>query len=59
MVAAGITVEGIRQKFKELFNVDLRDNQITGRIADVKKRATLIASSFKNNQNPCHFPFVP
>lgn len=38
MVAVGLTVEGIKAKYKELFNVDLRENQITGRIAEIKKR---------------------
>lgn len=57
MVAVGLTVEGIRLKLKELFNIDLRDNQITGRIADVKKRAPFIATvSLHKPSSALHLP---
>lgn len=45
MVASGLTVDGIRLTLKEIFNVDLRENQITGRIADIKK----------STRSPCFF----
>lgn len=50
MVAFGFSVAGIQEKFKTLFKVDLRENQITGRTAEVKKSTNFFDfPSFLNN----------